>query len=160
MQRKNTNRMEKVDEEFRREIGKIIDQDLKNTNITGLISVTKVKVSPDLKSARVYISLLNSKSKKNTLEGLIFTNTQNNEEVYIPTKAVFIAIGQIPNNQMYDNLVDLDKGYIITDENRQTKTQGLYAIGDCFKKSIRQLTTAPSDGSIAAINACNYIDSL
>ena len=48
MQRKNTNRMEKVDEEFSREIGKIIDQDLKNTNITGLISVTKVKVSPDL----------------------------------------------------------------------------------------------------------------
>ena len=70
MQRKNTNRMEKVDEEFRREIGKIIDQDLKNTNITGLISVTKVRVSPDLKSARVYISLLISKSKKNTLEGL------------------------------------------------------------------------------------------
>ena len=70
MQRKNTNRMEKVDEEFRREIGRIIDQDLKNTNITGLISVTKVKVSPDLKSARVYISILNSKSKKNTLDGL------------------------------------------------------------------------------------------
>jgi len=70
LQRKNTNRMEKVDEEFRREIGRIIDQDLKNTNITGLISVTKVKVSPDLKSARVYVSVLNSKSKKNTLEGL------------------------------------------------------------------------------------------
>ena len=70
MQKKNTNRMQKVNEEFRREIGKIIDQDLKNTNITGLISVTKVKVSPDLKSARVYISLLNSQSKKNTLEGL------------------------------------------------------------------------------------------
>ena len=70
MQRKNTNRMQKVDEEFKREIGKIIDQDLKNTNITGLISVTKVKVSPDLKSARVYISILNSKSKKNTLDGL------------------------------------------------------------------------------------------
>lgn len=70
MQRKNTNRMEKVDEEFKREIGRIIDQDLKNTNITGLISVTKVKVSPDLKSARVYISILNAKSKKNTLDGL------------------------------------------------------------------------------------------
>ena len=70
MQKKNSNRMSKVDEEFKREIGKIIDQDLKNTNITGLISVTKVKVSPDLKSARVYISILNSKSKKNTLDGL------------------------------------------------------------------------------------------
>ena len=70
MQKKNTNRMNRVDEEFKREIGTIIDQDLKNPNITGLISVTKVKTSPDLKSARVYISILNSKSKKNTLQGL------------------------------------------------------------------------------------------
>jgi ribosome-binding factor A len=62
--------MNKVDEEFKREIGKIIDQDLKNPNITGLISVTKVKTLSDLKSARVYISILNSKSKKNTLAGL------------------------------------------------------------------------------------------
>ena len=67
---KNTNRMNKVDEEIKREISKIIDQDLKNPNITGLISVTKVKTSPDLKMARIYISILNSKNKKNTLQGL------------------------------------------------------------------------------------------
>lgn len=70
MQKKNTNRMDKVNEEFKKELSKIIDQDLKNPNITGLISVTKVKTSSDLKSARVYISLFGSKSKKNTLEGL------------------------------------------------------------------------------------------
>ena len=70
MQKKNSNRMDRVNEEFKRELGKIIDQDLKNPNITGLISVTKVKTSSDLKSARVYISILGSKSKKNTLEGL------------------------------------------------------------------------------------------
>ena len=70
MQRKNTNRMDRVNEELKKEISQIIDQNLKNPNITGIISVTKVKTSPDLKYARVYISLLNSKSKKNTLEGL------------------------------------------------------------------------------------------
>ena len=70
MQKKNTNRMQRVDEEFKRELSKIIDLDLKNPNITGLISVTKVKTSSDLKSARVYISILGSKSKKNTMEGL------------------------------------------------------------------------------------------
>ena len=70
MQKKATNRMQKVDEEFKRELSKIIDQDLKNPNITGLISVTKVKTSSDLKNARVYISILGSKSKKNTMEGL------------------------------------------------------------------------------------------
>ena len=70
MQKKVTNWMDRVNEEFKRELGKIIDQDLKNPNITGLISVTKVKTSADLKNARVYISILGSKSKKNTLEGL------------------------------------------------------------------------------------------
>ena len=66
----NSNRMDKVNEEFKREIGIIIDQKLKNTNITGLISVTKVKVASDLKSARVFISILNAKSKKNTFEAI------------------------------------------------------------------------------------------
>lgn len=70
MQRKNTNRIDRVNEEFKREIGKIIDQDLKNPNVTGLISVTKVKTSSDLKIARISISIINSKSKKNTLEGI------------------------------------------------------------------------------------------
>lgn len=70
MQKKNTNRMDKVNEEFKRELSKIIAQDLKNPNITGLISVTKVKTSSDLKTARVYISILGSKSKKNTYEGI------------------------------------------------------------------------------------------
>lgn len=69
-QRKNPNRINRVDEEFKKEISMIIDQDLKNPNITGIISVTKVRVSKDLRSARVYISMLNCKSKKNTLEGL------------------------------------------------------------------------------------------
>ena len=70
MQRKNSNRMDRVNEELKKEISSVIDLKLKNPNITGMISVTKVKTSPDLKFARVYISILNSKSKKNTLEGL------------------------------------------------------------------------------------------
>ena len=70
MQRKNTNRMERVNEELKKEISHIIDFKLKNPNITGMISVTKVKTASDLKSAKVYVSILNSKSKKNTLQGL------------------------------------------------------------------------------------------
>lgn len=70
MQKKKSNRMDRVNEELKKEISLIIDQDLKNPNITGIISVTKVKTSPDLKFAKVYISLLNCKSKMNTIEGL------------------------------------------------------------------------------------------
>ena len=71
MKRQNgSNRLDRVNEELKREIGNIINNELKNSNITGLISVTKVKISPDLKHARVYISIINSKSNKNTLAGL------------------------------------------------------------------------------------------
>ena len=66
----NNNRFERINEEYRREISNIIDNKLKNPNVTGLISVTKVKVTPDLKFAKVYVSILNSKNLKETLVGL------------------------------------------------------------------------------------------
>ena len=68
--RKNSNRMDKINEELKKELSVIIDNNLKNPHITGIISVTKVKTSPDLRYARVYISLLNSKNVKETLDGL------------------------------------------------------------------------------------------
>lgn len=68
--RKNSNRMDKINEELKKELSIIIDNNLKNPHITGMISVTKVKTSPDLRYARVYISLLNSKNVKETLDGL------------------------------------------------------------------------------------------
>ena len=69
-QRGGSNRLDRVNEELKREIGNIINNELKNSNITGLISVTKVRISPDLKHAKVYVSMINSKSTKNTLAGL------------------------------------------------------------------------------------------
>ena len=68
--RKNSNRMDKINEELKKELSVIIDNNLKNPHITGMISVTKVKTSPDLRYARVYISLLNCKNVKETMEGL------------------------------------------------------------------------------------------
>jgi ribosome-binding factor A len=65
-----SNRLAKVNEELKREISNIINNEVKNSNVTGLISVTKVKISPDLKYARVYVSMINSKNVKDTLTGL------------------------------------------------------------------------------------------
>lgn len=67
---KETNRMNRINEELKREISNIINFELNNSNVTGMISVTKVKVTPDLRYARVYVSMINSKNKKNTLAGL------------------------------------------------------------------------------------------
>lgn len=65
-----SNRMARVNEELKRELSNIINYEVKNSNVTGMISVTKVKTSPDLKYARVSVSILNSKNIKQTLAGL------------------------------------------------------------------------------------------
>ena len=67
---KNSNRMARVDEELKRELSNIINYEVKNSNVTGMISVTKVKTSPDLKYAKVSVSIINSKNIKQTLAGL------------------------------------------------------------------------------------------
>ncbi len=75
--------------------------------------------------------------------------------------AVFVAIGQIPDNKAFTNLVDLDEnGYIIADESCKTKTKGLFVAGDCRTKAVRQVSTAIADGAIAATNASIYLESL
>lgn len=92
------------------------------------------------------------------LEKLIFVKSDG-ATFELDTKALFVAIGQIPNNNIYASLVNLSEdGYIVTDENLSTKTPGLFVAGDCRVKKVRQLTTACSDGAIAATSASNYIE--
>lgn len=92
------------------------------------------------------------------LNGLIFENTQDHSLLEIRTDNVFIAIGQVPHNEIFSDLVDLEKGYIVTDEHMMSKTPGLFAVGDCRKKDIRQLVTACSDGAIAALGINKFLD--
>ena len=66
----NQARLGRIEEEYKKELSQIVGYELKNPNVTGLISVTKVKVTNDLKYAKVYVSILNSKNIKDTLAGL------------------------------------------------------------------------------------------
>ena len=95
------------------------------------------------------------------LKGLVFRNTKDGSERQYDVKGCFIAVGQIPCNDPIKDLVDLDKGgYVLAGEDTLTKTAGLFVAGDCRSKRIRQVTTAAADGSVAAIAAANYIDTL
>lgn len=67
---KNEARLNRINEELRKELSQVINYELKNPNVTGMISVTKVKITPDFKYAKVYVSILNSKNIKKTMEGL------------------------------------------------------------------------------------------
>ena len=75
--------------------------------------------------------------------------------------AVFVAIGQVPDNGAFANVADLDEaGYIVADESCKTRTPGVFVAGDCRTKAVRQVSTAVSDGAIAATNASLYLESL
>lgn len=94
------------------------------------------------------------------LSGLIVTNDKG-ESREISVDGLFVAIGHAPDNGVFSELIDLDKGgYADSDESCTTKTPGVFVAGDCRKKNVRQLTTAAADGSCAALAACRYIDAL
>ena len=92
------------------------------------------------------------------LEAVVVRNKETQEEKEIPVSGLFIAIGQEPDNGDFSLVADLDKGgYIVADEKCLTKTLGIFVAGDCRTKDVRQLTTAASDGAVAALAACSYI---
>ena len=94
-----------------------------------------------------------------TFDGIIIKNTVSGVKTRFDLDGMFVAIGQVPENEQYKNLVSLsDRGYVISDESCLTETEGLFVAGDCRTKSIRQIATACGDGAVAALAACRYMD--
>ena len=88
------------------------------------------------------------------LQGIEVTNTKDGGKREIAVSGLFVAIGQMPDNGAFAELVDLDdKGYVVAGESCKTKTAGIYTAGDCRTKEVRQLTTAAADGAAAALAA-------
>ena len=94
------------------------------------------------------------------VEGITVKNSVDGSEKDIQVSGLFIAVGQEPDNYDFEEVVELDdKGYVIAGEDCKTESKGIFTAGDCRTKNVRQLTTAASDGAVAAIGACEYIDS-
>lgn len=95
---------------------------------------------------------------ENMVEGVVLENRKNGEEMEIALSGVFIAVGQIPQNQVFTDVVQLDEaGFVKADEDCLTTGDGIFAAGDCRTKKVRQLTTAAADGAVAALAACRYL---
>ena len=101
------------------------------------------------------------KRNNGMLSALVTTDKNTGEDREIPVAGLFVAIGQVPENEAFREQAELDEyGYFNTGESALTKTEGVFVAGDCRKKEVRQLTTAVSDGAVAGLAACKYIDSL
>ncbi|MCR4584803.1 MAG: thioredoxin-disulfide reductase [Lachnospiraceae bacterium] len=123
----------------------------------------EVKLAERLKEKENVEFVLNANIIKilgeNEVSGVVVKDKISGEEKELAVEGLFIAIGQMPDNQAFSSIVKLDeKGYIIAGEDCETGTAGIYAAGDCRTKTVRQLTTAAADGAVAALAACAYCE--
>lgn len=100
-------------------------------------------------------------SENSSLTGISLKNTKTDETSELKLDGMFVAIGQVPENEAFKNITAInDYGYIIADEDCLTDTKGVFVAGDCRTKKIRQVTTASADGAVAALAACRYVDEI
>jgi thioredoxin reductase (NADPH) len=93
------------------------------------------------------------------LNGIVVKSGESRKTLLID--GMFVAIGLVPQNEAVSSLVSLNSwGYVDAGESCLTSTKGVFVAGDCRSKRIRQVATACSDGAIAALAACDYVDSL
>lgn len=98
------------------------------------------------------------------LESMVVENVKTKELTEVAadeedgTFGVFVFIGYKPQTQLFEGQLEMDKGYIITDDNMRTNIPGVFASGDLRVKSLRQVVTAAADGAIAAVQAEKYIE--
>ena len=108
---KNEARLGRVNEELMKAISHIITYELKNPDVTGMISVTRVKVTPDLKYAKVYVSILNPKSVEETMKGLkesagfIRSQVAKTVNLRITPELVFEYDDSIEHGEKRDNIL-------------------------------------------------------
>lgn len=93
--------------------------------------------------------------------GLKVQNKKTGEESELAVDGVFVAVGQIPQNELFRGAVEMDEGgFVAAGEDTKTNIPGVFAAGDTRQKLVRQLVTAAADGAVAAVMAGSYIFSL
>lgn len=94
------------------------------------------------------------------VESIDVKNLKNGEEQNYEIAGIFIAVGYLPNSQMYKEVVAVDEGgYIIAAENCETNVDGIFAAGDVRTKDLRQIITAAADGANAITSVEKYLNS-
>ena len=119
-------------------------------------SVDKVLTTDNIEV--IYNSVVTGFEADTSLKGVKIKNTENGEEQLISCDGVFVAIGLVPDTAPFRDVIELDTyGYVRADESCLTNIPGVFTAGDCRTKSVRQISTAISDGAAAALAACKYI---
>lgn len=117
--------------------------------IESVLSNPKIKV--------IYGAKVTEFIGKGELSGVKYT--VNGENILLPVKGAFIAVGLIPEAGRFADIISTDeRGCAIADEGCETSCEGVFVAGDCRTKAVRQVSTAIGDGACAALAACRYLD--
>ena len=105
-------------------------------------------IAKELKEKENVKIMLNTKPLEYLFDDSFLGIKTNNGEIL--ASGCFLYVGNVPNTSFVPEEIKDEYGYIITDLHMETKIKGLYAVGDCREKELRQIVTATSDGAIAA----------
>lgn len=126
------------------------------------VVVDNVKNNPKIKFE--YDSVVKEIRGEKEVDELVLENVKTKEEKIVKNEdgspiGVFIFVGNIAQTEIFEGKIKMENGYIITDEDMKTDIEGVFAVGDTRKKTVRQAVTAASDGCIAAVVANRYLES-
>ena len=127
----------------------------------GIMDANKIAQQQAIKNSKmefIWNSVVNSFDGEERLNKVELKNVKTDELTQIPVDGCFLFIGYNPNTEIFKGKLNLTKnGYIITNENMETKIEGVFAIGDVREKLLKQVATAVGDGAIAGVGVEKYI---
>ena len=95
-----------------------------------------------------------------SVNSIMIENLKSGEISEIETKGIFIFVGYVPNTELFSSSIKLsDRKEILANIEMKTNISGVFAAGDCIEKPFRQVSTAVSDGTVAALSAINFVNS-
>lgn len=97
----------------------------------------------------IWDSVVKNLDGNDNLSQMTLKNVKKGTLTTVSVDGVFVAVGQIPESNLFDDVQKTSVGYIITDENMRTNIDGVFAVGDVRDKALRQVVTACADGAIA-----------
>ena len=123
--------------------------------------ILQERVTQDPKNKFYLNSMVTSINGENKVESVTIKNRDTGDKKDIPVQGAFIFVGLLPNTQFLKGKLKLNQwGYIKANENTETSVPGVFAAGDVREKILQQITTATSDGSIAAFMVEKYIEKI
>ena len=95
------------------------------------------------------------------MTGVRVRNVHTGEETELGVSGVFVAIGHVPNTDLFRDVLDMDEnGYIRTHDGTRTNIEGVFAAGDVQDHVYRQAVTSAGSGCMAAIDAERWLEAV